>query len=74
MNVLTALTGWAKIVDIAIPAGLATLQQIEGWIRAAHAGQLPDAELNVLIGLVIDDATRRRVLAIADALGTPPTP
>ncbi len=66
-----ALLGWMNIAQIAIPLGLGTIQTITGWIKAAHAGQMTDAELNAAIALVLDDATRRKTLAIADALGQP---
>lgn len=68
MNV-SALMGWMQIAQVAIPLGLATAQQVEGWIRGSK-GTMTDAEMNAVVALVLDDASRRKALAIADALGT----
>lgn len=69
MNI-SQILGWMQIVQIAVPLGMATVAQIESFIRAAHGSTMTDQELNVVIALVMDDATRRKALAIADALGT----
>lgn len=73
MNVVQLLT-WMQVAQVAIPAGIATVQTIEGWIRTAHQGQMSESQLNAAIGLVFDDASRRKALAIADALGQVPPP
>jgi hypothetical protein len=65
------LLAWMQVAQAAIPAGIATIETIKGWISVAHQGQMSDAQLNAAIGLVFDDATRRKALAIADALGQP---
>lgn len=63
------LLGWAQIAQVAIPLGIATVQNITEWIKAAHGHELTDAEMNVVLSVVLDDATRRRALALADAVG-----
>lgn len=71
---VAALFAWMQLAQIAIPVGIATAQEIEGWIRAKHAGQLTDGQMNAAIAIVLDDAVRRRALAIADATGQPAPP
>ena len=68
---VNALLAWTNFAQVAIPLGIATVAQIKTWITEAHGKQMTDAELNVVLQFVLDDATRRRALAIADAIGHP---
>ena len=65
---LVALMGWMQIAQTAVPLGLATVEMIKGWVKAAH-GDMTDAQLNVSYGIIFDDASKRTSMAIADALG-----
>lgn len=48
-----------------IAAGLATEQQVVGIIRSFHPG-MSDAEVNAVLQLVIDGATKHKQLADED--------
>jgi hypothetical protein len=65
------LMGWMQLAQVALPLGIMTEQSIAAAIRASHGSQMSEADINKAIGIVLDDATRRKALAIADALGTP---
>lgn len=69
-----AVMGFMQIAQIAIPLGIATVDQIKGLIKSAGGAQMTDVELNQICSLVFDDAVRRKALAIADALGTTTAP
>ena len=68
---VAALLAWMNFAQVAIPLGIATALQIKAWITEAHGKQMTDAELNIVLQFVFDDATRRRALAIADATAPP---
>ena len=65
---VTQLLGWIQVAQVAISFGLATAEQIKGFIKTTNPNA-GDAELNLILVFVLDDATRRKALALQDATG-----
>jgi len=62
-----AVLAWINIAQVAVPAGIATVQTITGWIKASHAGQMSDADLNAILVVIFNESDRRLKLALAGA-------
>lgn len=62
------LLAWVNVVQILVPAGIATEQQIAAFIKSLHPG-LSDAGLNAILDLLIASASRHKATAEKDAAG-----
>lgn len=63
------LLAWMNLASAAIPAGTAAVAAITQVIKAIHGPQMSDADMNAALALIFDDASRRKALALNDALG-----
>lgn len=63
----SAVLAWIQIAQVAIPTGIASVETLTSWVRAAHGGQMNEADLNAILVVIFNESDRRLKLALTGA-------
>lgn len=64
---LQQLTAFAQAAPGLVAAGIQIEQMIQGWWEKVHGSAMTEAQLDVILSLTVDEATRRAAMARAEA-------
>lgn len=67
-----AILGWIQLAQVLASLGIDVARGIKNAIRSIHGEAMTDTQMDLIVNEVINDATRRKLMAEADARGGAP--